>query len=97
MIWAYAGILLILAIFDARFTADLLRKVGPEVELNHLIKWLTPLVGVTAASWIGVLSPTVVLTAVGLGLKWCGFLSFLCGARTTLFAFQLYRKKNANI
>jgi len=77
----------LLASFDAWFTAKRIPQLGIEAEYNPLIRWLSYRFGIKTGIYVGILGPTLIL--VGISFVWPCVLIYLLGCRTTLFAFQM--------
>jgi hypothetical protein len=87
-------VFLLLAVFDAWFTAKRIPQLGIEAEHNPLIRWLSYKYGVKTGIYAGVLVPTILIMLVGITFP--ELILYLLGCRTTLFAFQV-KVLNANI
>lgn len=85
---AFVGLaFLLLALFDAWFTARRIPQLGIEAEYNPFIRWLSYRFNIETGIYVGVLVPTLILLV--LGVNFPSLLLFMTGCRTTLCSFQL--------
>lgn len=89
-VWFFLLVFVGMALYDADYTVEL--NVPIELELNSWIRQLRVRYGLKVGAYVGILLPTVAIGCIGYMFPYV--LAFVLGMRTTLFAFQWYRRHN---
>jgi hypothetical protein len=83
---------LTLAVYDADYTCNILRKYGVVAETNPGVAWFATILGDTGIYVATVLPTLVLITGATLAQSSLG-LGIVLGARLCLFRFQLLSRK----